>query len=86
VPHRLRYRMLVREVIAVLEENGWHLERSKGSHGQYVSPDGRHQVTLTINHRSAVAASAVIKKLQAAFLDAALPPDPAEQSKKIDES
>ena len=64
----LRYGMLIREVISVIEGRGWKLERAKGSHGQYVSPDGKHRVTITLHHKSAVAASPIIKKLQAAFL------------------
>jgi predicted RNA binding protein YcfA (HicA-like mRNA interferase family) len=38
--------MKVREVIALLERNGWHIHRTKGSHRQYKHPTKPGLVTI----------------------------------------
>ena len=38
--------MKSREVIRVLESNGWRLVRTKGSHRQYRHPDRQELVTV----------------------------------------
>ena len=38
--------MKVRDVLKLLEEDGWYLVRTKGSHGQYKHPTKAGLVTL----------------------------------------
>ena len=38
--------MKVRELRRLLEENGWVLHRTRGSHRQYKHPDYRRVITL----------------------------------------
>ena len=42
--------MKVREVIKLLEENGWYLARQKGSHKQYKHPAKSGLVTVACHH------------------------------------
>lgn len=39
--------MKVREVIRLLEEDGWHLARTRGSHRQYKHPTKPGAVTVS---------------------------------------
>ncbi|GAA4411733.1 type II toxin-antitoxin system HicA family toxin [Nibrella viscosa] len=41
-----------REVIKILEEDGWHLVRQKGSHKQYKHPEKKGLVTVTYHSLS----------------------------------
>jgi predicted RNA binding protein YcfA (HicA-like mRNA interferase family) len=38
--------MKVRDIIKLLEEDGWHMARTRGSHRQYVHPTKRGKVTV----------------------------------------
>ena len=38
--------MKVREAIKLLEEDGWYLDRTRGSHRQYKHPSKRGLVTI----------------------------------------
>jgi predicted RNA binding protein YcfA (HicA-like mRNA interferase family) len=38
--------MKIRDVIKLLETNGWHLARTKGSHRQYKHPNKNGVVTI----------------------------------------
>lgn len=38
--------MKVRQVIQILEQDGWYLVRSRGSHRQYKHPDKQGLVTV----------------------------------------
>ncbi len=42
--------MKVKEVLKIIEEDGWYLDRQKGSHKQYKHPVKKGLVTLS-NHR-----------------------------------
>lgn len=39
--------MKVRDVIKLLEERGWHLARTRGSHRQFKNPDKPGTVTVS---------------------------------------
>ena len=41
--------MKIREVIALLEKNGWALDRSKGSHRQFKHPGNPQVITVPGN-------------------------------------
>ena len=41
--------MKVREVIKILEEDGWYLARTKGSHHQFKHPEKAGTVTVSGN-------------------------------------
>lgn len=43
--------MKVRELVSLLEENGWHLARVSGSHHHYVKDRERNIVTVPIHAR-----------------------------------
>jgi len=38
--------MKVREVIRLIEKDGWYLKKTKGSHRQYKHPDKTGRVTI----------------------------------------
>ncbi|MFC2172644.1 type II toxin-antitoxin system HicA family toxin [Acidobacteriota bacterium] len=38
--------MKVRDIIQMIEEDGWYLVRTKGSHRQYKHPEKRGLITL----------------------------------------
>lgn len=38
--------MKVREIVRLLEQHGWYLVRTKGSHAQYKHPERRGLVTV----------------------------------------
>jgi predicted RNA binding protein YcfA (HicA-like mRNA interferase family) len=44
--------MKVREVIKIIEADGWYLARTKGSHRQFKHPD--KTVTVTVSGKSSV--------------------------------
>lgn len=52
--------MLVRELVDELRTAGFTLVRSKGSHGQWLSPDGKTRITVTMNHRSRTVAPIIL--------------------------
>lgn len=47
--------MKVREVIAIIERDGWYLVRTRASHRQYKHPDKKGLVTIAGKHSDDVA-------------------------------
>lgn len=44
--------MKVKEVIKMIEKDGWYLDRQKGSHRQYKHPKKRGLVTIAVHKMS----------------------------------
>ena len=44
--------MKAREVIKIIEEDGWYLARQKGSHRQYKHPHKKGLVTVAVHKMS----------------------------------
>ena len=47
--------MKVRDIIRMIEEDGWHLVRSRGSHRQYKHPTKTGRVTIAGHSRDDLA-------------------------------
>ncbi len=62
--------MTVREVIKVIEDDGWFLARQKGSHRQYKHPTKPGLVTVAGHPPKALAPKTVKSILRQAGLDA----------------
>lgn len=60
--------MKVRELVRLLERNGWVLRRTRGSHRQFVHPDRRGVVTVSGNLGREVPAGTLNAVLKAAGL------------------
>jgi predicted RNA binding protein YcfA (HicA-like mRNA interferase family) len=46
-PPAIVYRVKVREIIQLIEDDGWYLDRTRGSHRQYKHTAKRGLVTIT---------------------------------------
>ncbi|MDZ7880811.1 MAG: type II toxin-antitoxin system HicA family toxin [Saprospiraceae bacterium] len=44
--------MKVREIIKLIEDDGWYLARQKGSHRQYKHPEKESLVTVAVHRMS----------------------------------
>ena len=60
--------MKVRELIRLLEDNGWRLKRTRGSHRHFVRPDRGGGVTVSGNAGRDVPAGTLNAVLKAAGL------------------
>ena len=48
--------MKIREIIKLIESDGWYLDRQKGSHRQYKHPEKKGIVTISVHKLSDVIA------------------------------
>ena len=60
--------MKVREVIKLIQQDGWYLSRTKGSHRQYKHPYKPGVVTVAGNPNSEIAAGTLNSILKQASL------------------
>ena len=44
--------MTIREIIKMIEADGWYLDRQKGSHKQYKHPEKKGIVTISVHKLS----------------------------------
>ena len=44
--------MKIREIIKLIESDGWYLDRQKGSHRQYKHPEKKGIVTISVHKLS----------------------------------
>lgn len=55
--------MKVREIINLIEDDGWYLARQKGSHRQYKHPDKKGLVTIAVHKLSDDIAIGTLKSI-----------------------
>jgi predicted RNA binding protein YcfA (HicA-like mRNA interferase family) len=55
--------MKVKEIINLIEEDGWYLARQKGSHRQYKHPDKKGLVTVAVHKLSDDIAIGTLKSI-----------------------
>jgi len=59
--------MKIREIIRILEDDGWILARTKGNHRQYRHPMKKGLVTIAGHHNDDLARGTLSPKLPAIF-------------------
>jgi predicted RNA binding protein YcfA (HicA-like mRNA interferase family) len=55
--------MKVREIIKLIEDDGWYLARQKGSHRQYKHPEKKGLVTISGHRMSDDVATGTLKSI-----------------------
>ena len=55
--------MKIKEIINLIEDDGWYLARQKGSHRQYKHPDKKGLVTVAVHRLSDDIAIGTLKSI-----------------------